>query len=247
MPRCPRRSSASSGCSHGAQHLPASPGTAEGPVAHVVLDRPEVRNAFNPALVEDLHAWASTMDDQADVRAAVLSGAGHVFCAGGDLGVMAAQVNATRDENLADAKRMAAMFDALDRLAVPLVGRVHGAALGGGAGLASVCDIVVAAEDAVFGFTEVKLGIVPSVISPYALARDRPLRGARAVSDGRPVLRRARHGDRARARGGSCRRPRRGRRAIPPGVPLGGPRGAAGGEAADSRRVGPVVRRMPRS
>jgi methylglutaconyl-CoA hydratase len=143
----------------------------EGPIEHVTLNRPKVRNAFNPALVEDLYTWARSLDDRLDVRVAVLSGAGHVFCAGGDLTVMAAQVDATREENLADAQRMAAMFDALDRAAVPLVGRVHGAALGGGVGLASVCDIVVAADDAMFGFTEVKLGIVPSVISPYALAR----------------------------------------------------------------------------
>ena len=146
----------------------------EGPVEYVTLDRPDVRNAFNPALVDDLHAWAQTIDDRPDVRVAVLSGAGRVFCAGGDLAVMASLVDATREENLADAQRMAAMFDALDRLAVPLIGRVHGAALGGGIGLASVCDIVVAADDAMFAFTEVKLGIVPSVISPYALARIGP-------------------------------------------------------------------------
>jgi methylglutaconyl-CoA hydratase len=143
----------------------------EGPVEHVALDRPEVRNAFNPALVDDLYAWARSIDDRPDLRAAVLSGAGPVFCAGGDLAGMAALVHATREDNLADAQRMAAMFDALDRLAVPLIGRVHGAALGGGAGLASVCDIVVAADDAMFAFSEVKLGIVPSVISPYVLAR----------------------------------------------------------------------------
>jgi methylglutaconyl-CoA hydratase len=143
----------------------------EGGVEHAVLDRPDVRNAFNPALVDDLRAWAAGLDAQPDVRAAVLAGAGQVFCAGGDLSVMAGLVDATREENLADARRMAAMFEALDQLAVPLVGRVHGAALGGGVGLACVCDIVVAADDAVFGFTEVKLGIVPSVISPYALAR----------------------------------------------------------------------------
>jgi methylglutaconyl-CoA hydratase len=143
----------------------------EGAVEHVVLDRPEVRNAFNPALIDDLYTWARSLDDRPDVRVAVLSGAGKVFCAGGDLAAMSALVDATREENLADAQRMAAMFDALDRLAVPLIGRVHGAALGGGVGLASVCDIVVAADDAMFAFTEVKLGIVPSVISPYVLAR----------------------------------------------------------------------------
>jgi methylglutaconyl-CoA hydratase len=143
----------------------------EGPVEHVVLNRPGVRNAFNPALVEDLRAWAAAIAQSADVRAAVLSGAGRAFCAGGDLAVMAATIGASREENVADATRLAALFEALDHLAVPLIGRVHGAALGGGAGLAAVCDIVVAAEEAVFGFTEVKLGIMPSVISPYALAR----------------------------------------------------------------------------
>jgi methylglutaconyl-CoA hydratase len=143
----------------------------DGAVARAVLDRPGVRNAFDPALVEDLHAWARSLEAGPDVRAAVIAGAGQVFCAGGDLAVMAAQVEASRAENLADASRMAAMFEALDHVPVPLIGRVHGAALGGGVGLACVCDIVVAAEDAVFGFTEVKLGIVPSVICPYALAR----------------------------------------------------------------------------
>jgi methylglutaconyl-CoA hydratase len=143
----------------------------DGAVEHVVLNRPEVRNAFNPALVEDLHAWALAAGGADGPRAAVLSGAGPVFCAGGDLATMAAMVDATRDENLADARRLAAMFEALDQLPLPLVGRVHGAVLGGGVGLAATCDIVVAADDALFGFTEVKLGIVPSVISPYALAK----------------------------------------------------------------------------
>jgi methylglutaconyl-CoA hydratase len=106
-----------------------------------------------------------------DALAAILSGAGTVFCAGGDLAAMSATIAASRDENLEDAARMAAMFEALDHLPIPLIGRVHGAALGGGLGLASVCDIVVAADDALFGFTEVKLGIVPSVISPYVLAK----------------------------------------------------------------------------
>jgi methylglutaconyl-CoA hydratase len=143
----------------------------EGSIEHVVLNRPEVRNAFNQVLVEELCAWAASIDQATDVRAAVLSGAGRAFCAGGDLAAMAGTIDASRHDNLVDAARMAAMFEALDRLPIPLIGRVHGAALGGGVGLTSVCDIVVAAEDAVFGFTEVKLGILPSVISPYALAK----------------------------------------------------------------------------
>jgi len=143
----------------------------EGPVEHVVLNRPDVRNAFNPALVEALRAWALSTAKATDARVAVLSGAGRAFCAGGDLAAMAGTINASREENLWDAARMAAMFEALDELPIPLIGRIHGAALGGGVGLASICDIAVAADDAVFGFTEVKLGIIPSVISPYALAK----------------------------------------------------------------------------
>jgi methylglutaconyl-CoA hydratase len=143
----------------------------EGHVEHVVLNRPDVRNAFDPALIEALRIWAVSTAVSTDARAAVLSGAGTEDVAGGDLAAMSATVAASLDENLEDAVRMAAMFEALDHLPIPLIGRVHGAALGGGLGLASVCDIVVAAEDALFGFTEVKLGIVPSVISPYVLAK----------------------------------------------------------------------------
>jgi methylglutaconyl-CoA hydratase len=143
----------------------------DGHVEHVVLNRPDVRNAFNPALIEALRVWAVSTAVSTDARVAVLSGAGKVFCAGGDLAAMSATIDASRDENLEAAARMAAMFEALDHLPIPLIGRVHGAALGGGLGLAAVCDIVVAADDALFGFTEVKLGIVPSVISPYALAK----------------------------------------------------------------------------
>ena len=99
----------------------------------------------------------------------MLSGAGKTFCAGADVTWMSRTVEFTEEENLRDAMAMSQMFGALDVLPVPLVCRVQGAALGGGAGLAAVCDIVVAAEDAVFGFTEVKLGILPAVISPYVL------------------------------------------------------------------------------
>jgi methylglutaconyl-CoA hydratase len=145
----------------------------DGWVEHVTLNRPDVRNAFNSLVVAELTRWAET-EAPPEVRVAVLSGAGPVFSAGGDLTWMSATVDATEEENLADARALAAMFEALDRLPVPLVGRIQGAALGGGAGLAAVCDTVVAAADAVFGFTEVKLGLVPSVIAPYALAKIGP-------------------------------------------------------------------------
>lgn len=143
----------------------------EGPVEHVTLNRPEVRNAFNAVLVRSLHEWAASVSLSTGVRAVVLSGAGRAFCAGGDLAAMAATIDASHDDNVADAERLAAMFEALDTLPVPLISRVHGAALAGGVGLAAVSDIVVAAEDAVFGLTEVRLGLLPSVISPYVLAK----------------------------------------------------------------------------
>jgi methylglutaconyl-CoA hydratase len=141
-----------------------------GPIVTVSLNRPETRNAFDERLIAELTAWAHG-PLPAGVRVAVLRGEGKVFCAGADLAWMSRMVAYSHEENVADARLMAAMFLALDTLPVPLIGRVHGAALGGGAGLAAVCDIVVAAEDAVFGFTEAKLGILPAVISPFAVAK----------------------------------------------------------------------------
>jgi methylglutaconyl-CoA hydratase len=143
----------------------------QGPVVRVTLNRPEVRNAFNEELIARLTEWALSVGADGPARVAVLAGSGKAFCAGADLTWMSKMVAYTRDENVGDARAMAAMFDALDRLPIPLIGRVHGAALGGGVGLAAVCDIVVAAQDTIFGFTEVKLGIMPAVISPYALAK----------------------------------------------------------------------------
>lgn len=142
-----------------------------GPVIRVTLNRPEVRNAFNEDLIAELTAWAESVTTGGAARVAVLSGAGKMFCAGADLTWMSKMVAYSHEENVRDARAMARMFEALDALPIPLIGRVHGAALGGGVGLAAVCDIVVAAEDAAFAFTEVKLGILPAVISPYAIAK----------------------------------------------------------------------------
>jgi methylglutaconyl-CoA hydratase len=142
-----------------------------GPVTTLTLNRPEVRNAFNEELIGALTDWARSVPEDGSVRAAVLAGAGPVFCAGADVRWMSKMVGYTREENLADARTAAALFHALDTVPVPLIGRIHGAALGGGSGLAAVCDVVVAAEDAVFGFTEVTLGILPAMISPYVVGR----------------------------------------------------------------------------
>jgi len=148
--------------------------TLEGPVEYLTLNRPDVRNAFNEVVIAELTAWAAEVRTRAarhDVRVVVLRGAGKSFCAGADVTWMAKTVDYTEEENLRDAIAMSRMFQAIDELPVPVVGRIHGAALGGGAGLAAVCDIAVADEQTVFGFTEVKLGILPAVISPFALAK----------------------------------------------------------------------------
>ena len=142
-----------------------------GPVTTVTLNRPDVRNAFNEELIRELTDWAEHVPADGSVRVAVLQGAGSVFCAGADLNWMSKMVGYSREENLDDARRAAGMLRALDSVRVPLIGRIHGAALGGGSGLAAVCDVVVAAEDAVFGFTEVTLGILPAMISPYVVRR----------------------------------------------------------------------------
>jgi methylglutaconyl-CoA hydratase len=143
----------------------------QGAVVRVTLNRPDVRNAFNDALIQELTAWAESILPGGPARVAVLSGAGKVFCAGADLAWMAKTAAYTHEDNLRDARALSRMFVALNRLPIPLVGRIHGAALGGGIGLAAVCDMAVAAEDAIFGFTEVKLGIIPAVISPFAIAK----------------------------------------------------------------------------
>jgi methylglutaconyl-CoA hydratase len=143
----------------------------DGSVVRVTLNRPGVRNAFNEELIAELTSWADSVTAGGPARVAVLAGAGKMFCAGADLAWMSKMVAYSHDENVRDARAMSRMFEVLDALPIPLIGRVHGAALGGGVGLAAVCDIVVAAEDAAFAFTEVKLGILPAVISPYAIAK----------------------------------------------------------------------------
>ena len=142
-----------------------------GSVERVTLNRPDVRNAFNDEMIAELRHWAETAARDVALRVAVLAGAGQSFCAGADIAWMKRMRQYTEEENVADARSMAEMFGALNALPVPLIGYIHGAALGGGTGLAAVCDIVVAAEDTVFGFTEVKLGILPAVISPFAVAK----------------------------------------------------------------------------
>ncbi|NGM46096.1 crotonase/enoyl-CoA hydratase family protein [Rhodobacter sp. SGA-6-6] len=138
-------------------------------VVHVALNTPEKRNVLSPAMIAELTDLARGIGQQA--RAVVLSGAGPVFCAGGDLDWMRAQMQAGRAQRLAEARKLADMLHALNTLPAPLIGRLHGGAFGGGIGLACVCDVAIAAEGTKFCFSETRLGIIPATIGPYVLAR----------------------------------------------------------------------------
>jgi methylglutaconyl-CoA hydratase len=140
-------------------------------IARVTLARPVVRNAFNAEVIEELYEAFTGITASDEVRVVVLAGEGRVFCGGADINWMRASLDLSFEANLGDAERMSDMFRAIDNCPKPVVARIHGAALGGGAGLAAVCDIAIAADDAIFGFTEVKLGIIPAVISPFVLAK----------------------------------------------------------------------------
>lgn len=141
----------------------------DGPVATIWMNRPEVHNAFNEQLIFELTAACQALDADDAVRVVVLAGRGKSFSAGADLNWMKRAGAAGVDENLADAWRLAGMLRVLAELRKPTLARVHGAALGGGMGLAAACDICVAGEGAVFATSEVKFGIIPSAISPYVL------------------------------------------------------------------------------
>jgi methylglutaconyl-CoA hydratase len=140
-------------------------------VARVILNRPEVHNALNDLLIKELYDTFDMLGRHKDVRVIVLTGAGKSFSAGADLTWMQRAASQSEDENRADALRLAQMFDMLNGCAKPTVALVNGAALGGGVGLAACCDIVVAATGAVFGLTEVRLGLIPATISPYVVAK----------------------------------------------------------------------------
>ena len=137
-------------------------------VLRITLSRPETRNAFDAALVSEL---ADAFVDVGKARAVVLGGDGPSFCAGADIGWMRASVDLSQDENVADANALRRMLEAIEACPAPVVALVQGHALGGGVGLVAAADIAVAHERAVFAFSEVKLGIIPAVISPFALRK----------------------------------------------------------------------------
>jgi methylglutaconyl-CoA hydratase len=143
----------------------------DGDVLRVTLARAERRNAFDAALIEEL---TEAFTEVGDARAVVLAGEGPSFSAGADVEWMRASVELSYEQNVADALRLRRMLEAIDGSPAPVVARVHGHALGGGCGLVACADLAIAADDAVFSFSEVKLGIVPAVISPFALAKIGP-------------------------------------------------------------------------
>jgi len=143
-------------------------------VARVRLNRPEVRNALDGGVIAELTRVFRNLAGQTSLRAVVLEGEGAIFCGGADIKYMRAALELNEAQNYEDALRLSDMFAAIDDCPAPTVARVQGAALGGGAGLIAVCDIVVADDQAVFGFTEAKHGIVPAVISPFVLRKIGP-------------------------------------------------------------------------
>ena len=138
-------------------------------VARVTLDRPEVRNAFDDALIRELQNCFQSLATDKGVRAVVLAGNGPAFCAGADLNWMKRMAGYGYAENLADAQALATMLATLDRLPQPTIARVHGPAFAGGTGLVAACDIAVGTPEAKFCFSEAKLGLSPATISPYVM------------------------------------------------------------------------------
>jgi methylglutaconyl-CoA hydratase len=140
----------------------------DGGILRITLAKPERRNAFDAALIAQLN---NAFADVGDARVVLLAGDGPSFCAGADVEWQRSSIDLSFDANVEDALRLYQMLDAVDSCPAPLVARVQGYALGGGSGLVACADVVVAAPDATFGFTEVRLGIIPAVISPFVFAK----------------------------------------------------------------------------
>jgi methylglutaconyl-CoA hydratase len=143
----------------------------DGPVATVTLNRPESHNAFNPEMIQTATAAFQQLGQRQDVRVIVLTGNGRSFCAGADVSYMRETADFSFEENQADGQAIFDLMLAVDSCPKAVIGRINGAAIGGGAGLVACCDIAVAVERAKFAFSEVRLGIVPAVISPFVVAK----------------------------------------------------------------------------
>jgi methylglutaconyl-CoA hydratase len=140
-------------------------------VLTVAINRPDIRNAFNEVMISELTRVCEKEAPRPEVRLIVIKGEGQVFCAGGDLNWMKKSVDLDLEANLEDTRRLTRMFRLLNECPKPIVGRIHGAAIGGGVGLVSICDIAVASRETQFSLSEVRLGIVPSCIGPFVIAK----------------------------------------------------------------------------
>lgn len=143
----------------------------QGRIATIALNRPELHNAFNTQTIQELTEAFTALKTVEELHGIILTGEGASFCAGADINMMKETVSFSEEQNLADALRLSDMLYTVNTFPCPVIARVNGAALGGGVGLVAACDIVIAAENARFAFSEVKLGIAPAVISPYALRK----------------------------------------------------------------------------
>jgi methylglutaconyl-CoA hydratase len=145
--------------------------TRSGPLAAVTMNRPDSHNALNADLIEELTRYFEEVAEDQETRVVVLSGEGRSFCAGADIGYMRETAGLSYEENLEDARRLAMMFWTIDECPKPVVAKVQGAAMGGGAGLLAAADVVVADSEARFAFSEIKLGIAPATISPFVVRK----------------------------------------------------------------------------
>lgn len=143
-------------------------------VVEITLNRPDLHNAFNAKMIQEIKMAFLQVANDHDARLVKLSAKGKSFCAGADLAWMKSMANYTFDENVSDAKELASMFMAIDACPLPVIGAVHGHALGGGMGLIAVCDYVISFDGPLFGFTETRLGLIPAVISPFCLKKIGP-------------------------------------------------------------------------
>ena len=140
-------------------------------VATITLNRPELHNAFNDELITELVLCFNELEKNSNIRLVILTGEGKSFCAGADLNWMKRMKDYTFEENVKDSQALAELFSVINKFRKPVIGKINGSALGGGAGLVACCDYVVAVDTAMIAFTEVRLGLLPAVISPFVIAK----------------------------------------------------------------------------
>ena len=143
----------------------------ENQIGRVIFNRPEIHNAFNATLIDEMSDLFTVLAKDESLRVIVLTGEGKSFCAGADLNWMRSVVNQSFEENLNESNRLANLFYQIYTFKRPIIGRINGAAIGGGTGFVAVCDIAIAAESAKFSFSEVKIGVVPACIGPYVIKK----------------------------------------------------------------------------